>query len=288
MSLGFVLEGGAMRGLFSAGVVDVLMEHDILPDAIVGVSAGAAFGCNIKSGQIGRAIRYNMRFAADKRYCSTQSLINTGNLFNPMFCYHTVPNELDVFDREAFNASPMKFYVVCTDIETGKAEYHLCERANDWMFEWIRASASLPLVSKPVKLDGRKYLDGGMTDSIPLRFMQEQGYDKNLVLLTQPREYVKEPSSMLPLMKWSLRKYPKAFEAIKNRHQVYNENREYIFEQEKAGKAFVICPKEPLAIGRIEHDPQVMKQVYELGRQIAEECLEDLQNYLCPVMPGTL
>ena len=155
-----------MRGLFSAGVVDVLMEHDILPDAIVGVSAGAAFGCNIKSGQIGRAIRYNMRFAADKRYCSTQSLINTGNLFNPMFCYHTVPNELDVFDREAFNASPMKFYVVCTDIETGKAEYHLCERANDWMFEWIRASASLPLVSKPVRIEGRKYLDGGMTDSI--------------------------------------------------------------------------------------------------------------------------
>ena len=265
MSLGFVLEGGAMRGLFSAGVVDVLMEHDILPDAIVGVSAGAAFGCNIKSGQIGRAIRYNMRFAADKRYCSTQSLINTGNLFNPMFCYHTVPNELDVFDREAFNASPMKFYVVCTDIETGKAEYHLCERANDWMFEWIRASASLPLVSKPVRIEGRKYLDGG-----------------------QPREYVKEKSSMLPLMKWNLRKYPKAFEAIKNRHLVYNENREYIFEQEKAGKAFVICPKEPLAIGRIEHDPQVMKQVYELGRQIAEEQLEDLQEYLSPVKSGTL
>ncbi len=287
MSLGFVLEGGAMRGLFSAGVVDVLMEHNILPDAIVGVSAGAAFGCNIKSGQIGRAIRYNMRFADDKRYCSTQSLINTGNLFNAMFCYHTVPNELDVFDRESFNASPMKFYVVCTDVETGQAEYHLCERANDWMFEWIRASASLPLVSKPVKLEDRKYLDGGMTDSIPLRFMQEQGYDKNLVILTQPREYVKEKSSMLPLMKWNLRKYPKAFEAIKNRHLVYNENREYIFEQEKAGDAFVICPKEPLAIGRIEHDPQVMKQVYELGRQIAEEQLEALQNYLCPVMPDT-
>ena len=273
-----------MRGLFSAGVTDVLMEHNISFGAIVGVSAGAAFGCNIKSGQNGRAIRYNMRFADDKRYCSTQSLINTGNLFNAKFCYHIVPNELDVFDRKAFNASPVKFYLVCTDIETGKAEYHLCERANDWMFEWIRASASLPLVSKPVRIEGRKYLDGGLADSIPLRFMMEQGYEKNLVLLTRPRDYIKEKSSMLPLMKWNLRKYPKTYEAIKSRHIMYNKSREFIFEKEKEGAAFVICPKEPLKIGRIEHNPQVMREVYELGRQTAEEQLDDLLRW----MYGTL
>ena len=160
-----------MRGLFTAGVMDVLMEYGAEFDAIVGVSAGAAFGVNYKSKQIGRVIRYNKRFANDKRYCSVQSLLNTGNLFNAMFCYHTVPNELDKFDRERYNADKTPFYVVCTDAETGEPVYHLLDRANDWGFEWIRASASLPLVSKPVKIDGKYYLDGGMSDSIPIEFM---------------------------------------------------------------------------------------------------------------------
>ena len=171
MNIGLVLEGGAMRGLFTAGVMDVLMEYGAEFDAIVGVSAGAAFGVNYKSKQIGRVIRYNKRFANDKRYCSVQSLLNTGNLFNAMFCYHTVPNELDKFDRERYNADKTPFYVVCTDAETGEPVYHLLDRANDWGFEWIRASASMPLVSKPVKIDGKYYLDGGMSDSIPIEFM---------------------------------------------------------------------------------------------------------------------
>ena len=190
MNIGLVLEGGAMRGLFTAGVMDVLMEYGAEFDAIVGVSAGAAFGVNYKSKQIGRVIRYNKRFANDKRYCSVQSLLNTGNLFNAMFCYHTVPNELDKFDRERYNADKTPFYVVCTDAETGEPVYHLLDRANDWGFEWIRASASMPLVSRPVKIDGKYYLDGGMSDSIPIEFMIVGGCEKNVVVLTQPWDYV--------------------------------------------------------------------------------------------------
>ena len=279
MNIGLVLEGGAMRGLFTAGVMDVLMEYGAEFDAIVGVSAGAAFGVNYKSKQIGRVIRYNKRFANDKRYCSVQSLLNTGNLFNAMFCYHTVPNELDKFDRERYNADKTPFYVVCTDAETGEPVYHLLDRANDWGFEWIRASASMPLVSKPVKIDGKYYLDGGMSDSIPIEFMIVGGCDKNVVVLTQPRDYVKEKASMLPLMKLSLRKYPYTYDAILHRHIIYNDSRARVFQEEKLGNAVVICPKEKLPIDRVEHDPEVMEKVYQLGRQAAEEKVDELRAF---------
>ena len=279
MNIGLVLEGGAMRGLFTAGVMDVLMEYGAEFDAIVGVSAGAAFGVNYKSKQIGRVIRYNKRFANDKRYCSVQSLLNTGNLFNAMFCYHTVPNELDKFDRQRYNADKTPFYVVCTDVETGEPVYHLLDRANDWGFEWIRASASLPLVSKPVKIDGKYYLDGGMSDSIPIEFMIVGGCEKNVVVLTQPRDYVKEKASMLPLMKLSLRKYPYTYDAILHRHIIYNDSRARVFQEEKLGNAVVICPKEKLPIDRVEHDPEVMEKVYQLGRQAAEEKVDELRAF---------
>lgn len=279
MNIGLVLEGGAMRGLFTAGVMDVLMEYGAEFDAIVGVSAGAAFGVNYKSKQIGRVIRYNKRFANDKRYCSVQSLLNTGNLFNAMFCYHTVPNELDKFDRERYNADKTPFYVVCTDAETGEPVYHLLDRANDWGFEWIRASASMPLVSKPVKIDGKYYLDGGMSDSIPIEFMIVGGCEKNVVVLTQPRDYVKEKASMLPLMKLSLRKYPYTYDAIVHRHIIYNDSRARVFQEEKLGNAVVICPKEKLPIDRVEHDPEVMEKVYQLGRQAAEEKVDELRAF---------
>lgn len=279
MNIGLVLEGGAMRGLFTAGVMDVLMEYGAEFDAIVGVSAGAAFGVNYKSKQIGRVIRYNKRFANDKRYCSVQSLLNTGNLFNAMFCYHTVPNELDKFDRERYNADKTPFYVVCTDAETGEPVYHLLDRANDWGFEWIRASASMPLVSKPVKIDGKYYLDGGMSDSIPIEFMIVGGCEKNVVVLTRPRDYVKEKASMLPLMKLSLRKYPYTYDAILHRHIIYNDSRARVFQEEKLGNAVVICPKEKLPINRVEHDPEVMEKVYQLGRQAAEEKVDELRAF---------
>lgn len=280
MKTGLVLEGGAMRGIFTAGVCDVLMENGIDFDGCIGVSAGACFGCNFKSKQIGRVIRYNTRYCKDWRYCSVRSLIKTGDMFGAEFCYHTIPEKLDKFDAETFNNSNMEFYVVCTDVYTGKPVYHLCGEVDDKLYEWFRASASMPLVSKPVKVGGRTMLDGGMSDSIPLEFMINKGYDKNVVVLTQARDYIKEKASAMGIMRLSLRKYPNMIKCIENRHEMYNKQREYIFEQEKLGGALIICPEEKLPVGRIEHDADVLRKVYKIGRDTAEKQLDRIKEYI--------
>jgi len=179
MKRGLVLEGGAMRGLFTAGVLDVFMENNVKFDGIVGVSAGACFGCNYKSGQPGRVIRYNRRFARDPRYCSWTSLVRTGDLFNADFCYRELPMALDVFDAAAYAANPMEFHVVATDCATGKAVYRRLGKADDESFRWIQASASMPLVSRPVRIGSGEYLDGGLSDGIPLRYFESLGYSRN-------------------------------------------------------------------------------------------------------------
>lgn len=280
MKYGLVLEGGAMRGLFTAGVTDVFMENGLTFDGAVGVSAGAAFGCNIKSGQNGRAIRYNIRFANDKRFCSTKSLVTTGDMFGAEFCYHTIPDKLDVFDTPAFEASPMDFWVVCTDIETGRAVYHRMNRVNYEELEWMRASASMPMVSRIVSAGGRKLLDGGITDSIPLRFMEKQGYDRNIVILTQPRDYVKPRNKMIPLMKLAYRKYPLLVKACAERHKMYNSELRYVRKAEDEGRALVIAPPEKLPVGHIEHDPEVLQEVYRIGRKTGTEYLERVRDFI--------
>ena len=278
-NIGLVLEGGAMRGLFTAGVIDVLMENGVEFPAFVGVSAGAAFGCNYKSRQIGRALRYNKRFCRDPRYCSFRSLFKTGDVFGAQFCYHEVPNTLDPFDGKAFNENPVAFYLVASDVETGKPFYKRLDRADDTAYEWIRASASMPIVSRVVELDGKKFLDGGVTDSIPLAFMERQ-YDRNVVVLTRPRDYQKQPASKLWLYRLTLRKYPNMLRAVRERHLMYNEQRAHVFAQEKAGKAFVICPDKPLEVGRMEHDPEQLQKAYDTGRQTALRQLGALKRFM--------
>ena len=280
MKKGLVLEGGAMRGMFSAGVIDVLMENNIEFDAVVGVSAGAAFGCNYKSKQIGRTIRYNMKYIKDPRYCSFRSLIKTGDMFGKDFCYNEIPNKLDPFDNDTFKKNPVEFYVVATDINNGKAVYKKLDSADGYGLSYMRASASLPLVSKPVKIDGKELLDGGIADSIPLEFFINKGYEKNLVILTQPKDYIKKKNSLLPLMKISLRKYPKLIEAMANRHILYNNQIKYTEDAEKNGSAFIIRPSEKLPIGRLEKDPEVLKAVYDLGRKEAIKNLDKIKEYL--------
>ena len=276
---GLVLEGGAMRGLFTAGVIDVLMENGVEFPAFVGVSAGAAFGCNYKSRQIGRALRYNKRFCRDPRYCSFRSLFKTGDVFGAQFCYHEVPNTLDPFDVKAFDENPMAFYLVASDVETGTPFYKKIDHADDTAYEWIRASASMPIVSRVVELDGKKFLDGGVTDSIPLAFMERQ-YDRNVVVLTRPRDYQKQPASKLWLYRLTLRKYPNMLRAVRERHLMYNEQRAHVFAQEKAGKAFVICPDKPLEVGRMEHDPEQLQKAYDTGRQTALRQLGALKRFM--------
>ena len=268
-----------MRGLFTAGIIDVMMEHGVEPDGLIGVSAGAAFGCNYKSRQPGRAMRYNKRFAKDKRYCSWQSWWKTGDLYNAEFGYHIIPTQYDIFDNKAFEQNPMAFYVVCTDVETGKAVYKQLEECTPLTYDWIRASASMPLASKVVELEGMKVLDGGVADSIPLEYFESIGYEKNVVILTQPDGYVKEHNKLMPLMRIALRKYPKMIEAMDKRHLMYNKQLVYVYEAEKTGRALVIRPENPLPIGHFSHDPEEMQRVYDIGRQAGEQYIEQIKAF---------
>ncbi len=280
MKTGLVLEGGAMRGLFTCGIIDVMMEHAISFDALVGVSAGAAFGCNYKSGQPGRAIRYNKRFAKDSRYSGVRSLITTGDYFNAEFAYHTVPREYDKFDDEAFNDNPMQFTVVCTDVETGKPVYKQLDDSNRAAYDWIRASASMPLCSKVVSLEGKKLLDGGVSDSIPLQWAEQNGWQRNVVVLTQPRGYRKTHTRLMPLMRLGLRSYPHMIEAMDKRYLMYNQQLDYVARAEKEGRCLVIAPEGKLPIGHVCHNPDQMEHVYQIGRRAGEHHLEAVRAFL--------
>ena len=276
---GLVLEGGAMRGLWTAGVIDVMMEHNIWPDGLIGVSAGAAFGCNYKSRQVGRAIRYNTKYARDSRYSGLKSWLTSGNYYNAEFGYHTMPKELDVFDDDAFNKNPMAFYVVCTDVLTGNPVYQLLSEATEETYDWIRASASMPLASKVVELQGRKLLDGGVADSIPLEYFESIGYHRNVVILTQPAGYQKEHNKLMALMRLSLRHYPKMIEAMDKRHLMYNRQLQYVAQAEQEGRCLVIRPEGKIPIGHISHDASQMRLVYEQGRRVGEKYLDRIKAF---------
>ena len=279
MKKGLVLEGGAMRGLWTAGVTDVMMEHDIRPDGLIGVSAGAAFGCNYKSRQIGRAIRYNTRFAKDPRYSGWKSLLKSGDYFNAEFGYHVVPYEYDIFDTETFEKNPLEFTVVCTDVETGEAVYHQMDHVDYEELEWLRASASMPLASKIVEVGGWKLLDGGVSDSIPLEYYERQGYKRNVVILTQPLGYRKKHLALMPLMRLALRKYPHLLKALDERHLMYNCQLDYVAEAERLGRCLVIRPDEDIPIGHLSHDPQQMRLVYDMGRKVGERYIDKIKEY---------
>ncbi len=274
------MEGGAMRGMFTAGAIDILMENEIFLDGSIGVSAGASFGCNYKSRQIGRVIRYNKRFCREPKFCSIRSLLKTGDLYGAEFCYRTLPDELDIFDVETYSSTPDPFYVVCTDCDTGEAVYHAINEGSHYDLDWMRASASMPLASRPVEIDGRRYLDGGIADSIPLKYFESIGYEKNVVILTQPDTYKKETSKSAGLINFLIRKYPAIVELLKKRPACYNEQVQYVREREAAGAAFVVRPSEPLNIGSVCHDPDELQRVYDIGRATMTEELEKLKSFL--------
>ena len=282
MKTGLVLEGGGIRGIFTAGILDVLMEEGIEFDGAVGVSAGAAFGGNYKSGQARRTIRYNLRYAKDPRYSSFRSLLATGDLFNAQFCYHDIPEKHDPLDWDSFYKNPMEFYLVATDCETGKPVYHLCDESEDnyETLEWFRASGSMPLVSRVVEIGGYKLLDGGIADSIPLRFMEEQGYERNLVILTRPADYVKKPNPLMPVIRRALSSYPEVVRAIGDRHINYNQELAYVRQREAGKYAYVIRPEGDLDIGRIEHDRHKIRTVYKEGRRLARRHLSAIRRFL--------
>ena len=277
---GLILEGGAMRGMFTTGVLDVFMENDIEFDGMAGISAGATFGCNFKSKQPGRALRYNLKYSKDWRYCSFRSLIRTGDLYGAEFCYHEIPDKLDIFDRETFSSNPMEFYLAATDVETGRPVYHKCTDGEELDLLWMRASASMPAVSHMVKIGDRMFLDGGITDAVPFKFMEYKGYNRNVIVLTQPDGYRKEKSKATPVFDVMLRKYPNLCAAMRRRPKMYNRQMSDIKLREIAGTTFVIRPPESLGISRTESDPGQLQRVYDTGRSEAERRLDELRDFL--------
>ncbi len=266
--------------MFTEGVVDALREHGIMVDGTIGVSAGALFGCNYKSHQTGRALRYNTRFKDDPRYMGLRSFIKTGNYINTEFAYNKVPLEYDIIDNDTFMADPSEFYVVCTDIETGQPVYKQIHSIDADTLHWFRATGSMPIVSTPVELEGMKLLDGGMTDCIPLRYFQSIGYDRNIVVLTQPREYIKKKSHITFLFRKCYPQYPMIAQCMSQRHIMYNMQRQYVAQQAEEGKIIAIYPDKPLAIGRTELNAHKMQAIYNHGYEVAMRHLNDIRRFM--------
>lgn len=280
MKHGLVLEGGGMRCMYTVGILDVFMENKLHFDGIIGVSAGAAFGCNYKSKQIGRALRYNKRFAKDPRYSGFRSWITTGDLINKQMAYNDVPIKYDPFDMETFLNNPMRFELVCTNVENAEPVYHVLENGDIHEFlEWIRASASMPLVSNAVEIGEYKLLDGGISDSIPLKHFQEEGFEKNIVILSQPAGFRKKQTKLTPIFKLFC-KYPAIADAMARRHKMYNAELDYIEAEKKKGNTFLIYPEMKLNIGRAEMDIEKMDMVYNMGRKKGEQILDEVINFL--------
>ena len=271
-----VLEGGGMRGAYTAGVLDYLMEKGVSFDSIYGVSAGALTGANFKAGQVGRGLRTFAAYLHDERYAGPQHLLKTGDWFNIDFSYNKIPNELDPADYDTFNASPVNFYSVVSNVETGKAEYIRITDLKQQM-DLVRASATL---SNIVEIDGKKYLDGGSCDSIPLKKSMADGHSKNLVVLTQHRGFTKKPSANRYACRLMYKKYPNYVKAMDNRHNMYNRQLKLVYEMEKQGKAFVIQPAAKVEVSRLEKNPARLVELYHQGKMDAASCYQRLVEYL--------
>lgn len=272
-----VLEGGAMRGLYTAGVLDVFMENDIKVDTIFGVSAGALFGINYKSNQIGRALRYNLKYAHDKRYMGMYSLITTGDVMNRDFCFNKLVYELDPFDIETYNNSKVEFYAVVTNVESGKAEYiEIKDGGKD--LEYLRASGSMPFVSNLVKINGNKYLDGAVSDPIPFKKALDTGYEKIIVIQTRPSDYTKT-KSWLPFG-LVYKKYPEFVKTAKNAYINYNKTLDLIRKYENDGKIIVLRPSEKIKMRRVEKNLNKLQAIYNVGVKDCKEKLPKIKKYI--------
>lgn len=276
---GLVLEGGGMRGLYTAGVLDYFLQENFFTDAVVGVSAGAVQACNFASRQFKRSARVYLTYIGDKRYLSWRSWWKTGDIFNTDFCYNRIPNELDPFDYETFAKSPMKFYAGVTDVETGKAAYLEIKDLRTQM-DCLRASGSLPLVSNIVEVDGHKYLDGGIADSIPIGFFRSAGYGRNIVVLTRESGYRKKPAAAMPLIRWKYHKYPDFVQSSATRYIRYNKTLDLLEELERKGEVFVIRPQKKVELGRLEKNPEKLKALYEEGFAEARALFPKLLEFI--------
>lgn len=276
---GLVVEGGGMRGVYTAGVLDYFMEKNLYFDDCYGVSAGACHISSYVSKQIGRSIKVTLDYINDKRYCSVNSLIKTGDMFGVEMLYDLIPNKLELYDYDTFNKFKGNFYSVVTNCKTGKAEYMKIKDMKKDIIA-VRASSSLPLLSRIVEINGKEYLDGGITDSIPIKKSIKDGHKKNVVILTRDKTYRKSKPKFLSLLKFKYKKYPNLVKAIENRYKIYNETLDFLEEEKAKNKVFIIQPKLPVKISRIEKDKDKLKELYDQGYEDAKELYEDLMKFL--------
>lgn len=275
--LGLVVEGGGVRAIYAAGVLDVLHDMCLPFSGVIGVSAGAIHGISFVSGQKGRSYRIYTRFCRDPRFFSFKTWLRTGNIVDNDFCYRQIPQELEPFDQKAFEASGMEFWTVSTNLETGKPEYI---RMRDCFAEIdaLIASASLPYVSKPVHYRGKLLLDGGCSDRVPLRAFQSMGFYRNVVVLTHPEDHrVKDRDAAL--VRLFYRKYPAFCRTFENSPQDYEKTQAYLKAEEQKGTVFTIRPKAPIPVSRLSHDPQAIIRAYEMGRRDAREVSKKLVSW---------
>ncbi len=273
-----VLEGGAMRGLYSAGVLDVFMRNNINVDVIYGVSAGALFGLNYKSRQIGRAIRYNLKYAHEKNYMGLYSFITTGNIMNKDFCFNKLVYELDKLDFETYKNNPVEFYAVVTNLKTGNPEYIKVDDAEKDL-EYFRASGSMPFVSRPVEINGNLYLDGAIGDAVPIKKALEENYKKIIVVLTRPLGANRKKKSLLPY-KFFYRNFPNFVKKANNTYIKYNETMDLIEKYESENKIFVLRPSELIKVKRVEKDTNKLQSIYNLGVSDCIKKLDGIKEYL--------
>lgn len=277
--LGMVLEGGGMRGVYTAGVLDFFMDQDFYPDGIVGVSAGACHATSYISKQRGRNYRVNTAYLKGKDYLSLYSLIKKGSLFGMDFIFHKIPEELDPFDYQTYEQSGIDFISVCTDMESGKAYYHIIQDPKDDI-DYIMASSSLPLLSPPVERNGRKLMDGGVGDSIPIQYMQKRGYDKNIVVLTQCSNYRKGKNNLMPIIRHQYKNYPLFVKAMEERHIHYNETLDELKKLEQEGSVFIIRPSKPVTISRLEKNLDKLYALYQEGYQDAQNQYTAMMKFI--------
>ena len=286
MKIGLVLEGGGMRGAYTCGVLDAFLDRHIEVNGVIGVSAGACHGCSFVSKQRGRAFRITETFQHDPRYMGMRSLLTSGDLFNAKFTYHTIPERLDPYDFKAFNESKTKLYVVCTDVESGEAQYFRMIRMEEDV-EYVRASASLPLISRIVRYQGKQLLDGGIADSIPIVKFQSMGYEKNIVVLTQGPNYRKQKDSALPLIRARYRRYPSFVRKMEDRHLRYNQTLDYLQAQEHCGNVLVLRPKEVVKISRLETDMDKLRALYDQGYPDTLVRIEEIKRFISEPKPAS-
>ena len=279
VEVGLVVEGGGMRGIYTAGVLDFFMEKNLYFDDCYAVSAGACHVTSYLSKQKGRSAKITLDYIGDKRYCSINSLIKTGDMFGAEMIYDIIPNKLDLYDYDTFNKFKGNFYSVVTNCKTGKAEYIKIEDMKKDIIA-VRASSSLPLLARIVKIDGEEYLDGGITDSIPIKKSIEDNHEKNVVILTRDKNYRKSKPGFISLLKMKYKKYPNLIKALENRYKMYNNTLDFLEEKRKENKVFIIQPKEPVNISRVEKNKDKLKALYDQGYNDAKEKYEELIKFL--------